>query len=208
MATITQLKTRLALMLNRDDTGSGGALEQALIDSYTAAIDEHANELFWFNRTSGTKATVAATATIALPTGMRIAQSISYEQVYLKKCQREDIQQSTLTGRPTAWAESDGAILLYPIPDAIYTLSLYGIADLGVPASTNEWTTEAYELIANSAAKRMCMQYLRDPEGAAIYKLAEADALSQLRAETRKRGGTLLATDVPPARHSFNINLG
>lgn len=209
MATTAQLYTRIILDTNRDDMGSGGELEQAKIDAVADAVEYYANEPFWFNRTSGTKATVASTATIALPTGMRVAESISYQQSYLRKVRLEEIQYLTQEGQPTQWAENDGAIQLYPIPDAVYTLTLYGLADLGVPASgsSNEWTTSGYQLILAAAKKRLCRGRLRDLDG---YKMAaeeEAEALAAIRAETRRRGITGLVSDLP-ARAYFNINTG
>lgn len=204
MATITALYTRLILELNRDDMGSGGELEQAKIDAVARAIEHHADELFWFNRTSGTKATVGGTATIALPTGMRIATSVSYNQVPLVKVRLDQIQHLTDTGEPTQWAENDGAIQLYPVPSGVYTLSLYGIADLGVPASTNEWSTEAYDLIIATAKKNLCRGPLRDFDGAAAAKDEEDDALTHLRRETRRRGITALVSDIPVPR-DYNI---
>jgi hypothetical protein len=208
MATLTQLYTRIILDLNRDDMGASGELEQAKIDAVAAAIDNHADELFWFNRASGTKATVASTATIALPTGMRIAKQISYQQTPLTKVKPEDIQYLTTTGLPTRWAESDGAIQLYPIPNAIYTLSLYGVADLGVPATTNEWSTEAYELIAAEAKMILCRGPLRDPEGLGLARDGRDEALAKLRRESRTRGMTGLVADLPPEVGTYNINAG
>lgn len=207
MATLAQLYTRLILDTNRDDMGSGGELEQAKIDAVADAVATHADELFWFNRTSGTKATVASTATIALPTGMRIAHAISYEQVALSKVRLDTIQHLTATGQPTSWAENDGAIQLSPVPDAVYTLTLYGVAELGVPATTNEWTTEAYELILNEAKVKLCRGPLRDPEGLALARDGRDEALTRLRRETRRRGVTGLVTDLAVPT-GFNIMTG
>lgn len=207
MATTAQLYTRIILDTNRDDMGSGGELEQAKIDAVAAAVDMHADELFWFNRKTSTKATVAATSTIALPTGMRAAIQLSYDGTPLAKYQLEDIQHLETTGLPTKWAENDGAIQLQPIPDAVYTFDVFGIADLGVPASTNEWTTEAYELILNQAKVILCRGPLRDPEGLALAKDGLEEALTKLRRETRKRGHTPLRSDLA-VPSGFNINTG
>lgn len=197
MTAIADFKAAVILKLDRDDMGSGGALEQALTDAITAAIEFHADELFWFNRTSGTKATVASTATIALPTGMRAARAISYDQTPLTKVNLEDIEYLTETGTPEKWAENDGAIQLSPVPAAVYTLTLYGIADLGFPASTNEWIVEGKALIDARTRLILYRDYLRDVEGAALAAGAEQDALTKLRRETRRRGVTGLVSDLP-----------
>lgn len=207
MTAIADMKTRIIGEMNRDDMGSGGEAEQRLIDAYTQTINCYADEMFWFNRTSGTKATVASTATIALPTGMRIAIDISYQQVPLRKARLEEIQYLTQTGQPTMWAENDGAIQLYPIPNAIYTLTLYGIADLGVPASSNEWVVEALDLIVADTKLRLYRGSFRDVEGAAMAREERDEALTKLRRETRKRGITGLTSDLP-TQTGFNINTG
>lgn len=207
MTAIADFRTAVILQMNRDDMGASGELETALTDAITAAIEYHADEMFWFNRISGTKATVANTATIALPTGMRSALTISYQQNYLAKGRLAEFQYLTATGQPTAWAENDGAIQLSPIPNAVYSLSLYGLADLGYPASTNEWIVEGKALIAARTRLILFRDYLRDSEGAALATLAEEEALTKLRRETRKRGVTGLVSDLS-AQGTYNINLG
>jgi hypothetical protein len=207
MATLAQLYTRIILDTNRDDMGSGGELEQAKIDAVAAAIALYAGEEFWFNRASGSVNTVAGTATIALPAGMRSAHRITYSGAPLERVQLRDIQGLTDSGQPTRWADDDGAIRLWPNPNAVYALSLFGTADLGVPASTNEWTTEAYELILNEAKVILCRGPLRDPEGLALAKDGREEALAALRRESRGRASIELTTDLG-GTGGFNIVTG
>lgn len=208
MATLAELKTRIILETNRDDMGVGGDLETALANAISRSIEHYAGELFWFNRKSGTTPTVAATATAALPTGMRVPLTVSYDQVPLLKVDLGDIQHLTATGRPSHWAENEGAIQLYPVPDAVYTLSVQGIADLGVPVTSNEWTTEAEDLIAARTRFLLFRDIFRDREGVQFAAQAEGEALSRLRSETRRRAVTPLRGDVPQAPSSFNITRG
>lgn len=207
MATITQLYTRIILDVERDDMGSGGALEQAKIDAVADAIETYADELFWFNRKSGTTSTVADTETAALPSGMRIPHVVAYLGENLQKVPIEQIEHRTETGIPSKWAENEGAIQLWPIPDAVYTLSVSGVADLGVPATSNEWTTEAYKLILNEAKLALFAGPLRDPEGVNLARAMRDDALAKLRRETRRRAMTNLTTDLASGA-AFNINTG
>ncbi len=211
MATTAQLKTRVALDLNRDDLGTGGDLEQAMTDALADAVETYATELFWFNRTSGSVNTTGGTATVALPAGMRTAIQVSYQQWPLRKFQPEDMQYyTTQGGPPSAWAENDGAIELFPVPDTIYALNVYGIADLGVPASgsSNSWTTEAYNLILNATKRILCTGPLRDPDGALLATGEENRFLIKLRRETRVKAKMPLRTDIPPRRDYFNIYRG
>lgn len=207
MATIAQLYTRIALDVERDDMSSGGALEQAKIDAVADAIETYADDLFWFNRKSGTTNTVANTETAALPSGMRIPHIVAYLGENLQKVPIEQIEHRTETGIPSKWAENEGAIQLWPIPDAVYTLSVSGVADLGVPASSNEWTTEAYKLILNEAKLTLCAGPLRDPEGASLARAMRDEALARLHRETRRRAMTMLTTDLASGA-AFNINTG
>lgn len=206
MATLAQTYTRLILELDRDDMGSGGALEQAKVDAVDRAIEHHADELFWFNRKTGTANTVASTATVALPTGMRLALAISYNETPLTKRPLDEIQHfDVTTGLPTSWAENDGAIQLHPIPDGVYTLDIFGIEELGTPASasSNSWTTTAYDLIIAEAKLRLCRGVLRDPEGAAFARNERDEMLAKLRRETRSRGRANLTSDLPIPTAAF-----
>lgn len=207
MATIAEFKIRIIAETNRDDMGSGGELETVLANTIARAIDFHADELFWFNRKTGTANTVASTATVALPTGMRIAQAVSYNQSPLLKVALADIEHLTTAGQPSLWAENEGLIQLSPVPDAVYALSVYGVADLGVPASTNEWTTEAQDLIAATTRKILYRDVLRDIDGYNLSRAAEEEELTKLRRETRRRGRVGLSTDLPVPT-GFNIVTG
>ena len=204
MATIAELKTRIIAETNRDDMGSGGELETVLANSIGYAIEFHADELFWFNRKTGTANTVASTATVALPTGMRIPVIVSYDQTPLTKVALGDIEHLTTTGQPTSWAENEGLIQLSPVPGGVYALSVFGVAELGVPASTNEWTTYGLDLIAATTRKILYRDVLRDIDGYNLSKMAEEEALTKLRRETRRRGRVGLTTDLPVPT-GFNV---
>lgn len=209
MATLAQLYTRIILDTNRDDMASGGELEQAKIDAVADAIEFHADEQFWFNRASGTGNTTAADATLAMPTGIRVANVVSYLGNELTPVPLDTIEHRTETGIPTKWAENEGTIQLWPIPDGTYALYVYGLATAEAPASasSNIWTTEAYRLILATAKKFLCRGPLRDPEGAGLATIDEEEALTKLRRETRRRGRANLVTDIPIPT-GFNIVTG
>ena len=209
MATLAELYTRLILDLNRDDLGAGGELEQAKIDAVTAAVDKYKADPFWFNRGSGTVVTTAAVATIALPAGVHVPSAVSYDGQALLRVPLGDIEHRTETGLPSKWAEDEGLIHLWPIPDGAYMVSVYGTADIDAPASdaSNIWTAEAYELVLAEAKVILCRGPLRDTEGMILAKDAREEALSSLRRESRRRSVSRLRTDLP-LTESFNINRG
>lgn len=211
MATLTQLYTRIILDLDRDDMGSGGALEQAKIDAVADAISQYKMEQFWFNRANGTSNTVASTATITMPTGVFVPNVVAYSGEELMRVPLHEIQYRTETGVPQYWAENEEAIQLWPIPDAVYAISVYGSADIDAPAAggdSNIWTTEAYNLILNASKRILLEGSLKDPEGATIAAGAEGRALDALRRETMRRVKAPLKTDIPQRLQTFNINRG
>lgn len=211
MATLTQLYTRIILDTNRDDMGASGELEQAKIDAVIDAINHYKSEQFWFNRASGSGATTAADATLTLPTGVYVPKVVSYNGQELLRVPLDQIECRTETGPPSKWAENEEQIQLWPIPDAAYTVFVFGTADIDAPASgalSNIWTTEAYDLILNEAKVILCRGPLRDPEGMALAKDGRAEALAMLRRESRSRGTSGLVADIPSAIGAYNINTG
>jgi hypothetical protein len=197
MATMTELRDRIAAELDRDDMGAGGALETLLDMAIEQAVALHADQLFWFNLESSSVVAAAGNASVALPAGLRSALVVSCEGQALRK-RRLAIPGET-SGRPLFWADRDGTILLSPIPDAAYSLDLLGIAELGLPAAdeSNGWTEEAADLIVETAKKSLCRGALRDAEGAAMAAIGEQEQLARLRRETRRRGALPQTSDLP-----------
>lgn len=208
MATLSDLKTRIADELTRDDMGSGGEAEGALNRAIDSAIDQSENELFWFNHSNTTANTVGGVSTIAVPTGMRVVSQVSYLEEPLIRDRLDRLQPLTETGIPSRWAQDGDTIYLWPQPDAAYSLSIQGTADVGTPASdgdSNIWTTEAYDLIAARVKARLLRFPFRDPDGLALARDEEAEALFALRQETRKRRQTpLRSRDFEGRRYNIN----
>ena len=208
MATLAELYTRIILQTDRDDLGASGALEQAKVDAVADAIEEHAGELFWFNRASGSVSTVAGAASVALPSGMRLPLQVSYGGCDLARTSLEAIQQRSDSGRPARWAAHEGAIQLWPVPDAAYSLDVFGIAQIGVPANpddANAWTSEALALTIATAREILMRDYLIDQDGEAAALRAKGAALRRLRRETRRRAGVALVTDITGSAPSYDI---
>ena len=62
----------------------------------------------------------------------------------------EDVQDGTVTGEPEQYSRYADKIRLYPIPAAVYTMSMsyiYKLTELAQDADTNAWMTECEELI-------------------------------------------------------------
>lgn len=214
MATLAELKTRIRLETDKNDIASGGEAEEALNLAIERAIEFYADEAFWFNRDSGTTSTTSGTSYVAVPYAVRVPETVSYSGVPLQKVSPSQIEYLTDSGQPTHWAENGGIIQLWPIPNATYSLSVYGVAQIDAPEADGDdtvWTNEAYDLIAARTRFLLYRDIWRDVEAVKLAAQAEGEALSRLRQETRRRGRTPLRSrgDEPwSARSSFNINRG
>jgi hypothetical protein len=195
MPTLFDLKQRIVIETNRDDIAQGGELESLLANAIVRAIEFHADELFWFNRATVAAETAVELATVAIPAGLRIPLSIAFEGALLRKIAAEDMLGLSGGGRPLLWAEEDGAIRLWPVPDAIYPLTVTGVAELGVPDGANEWTEAGCDLIAARVRMLLFRDTFRDLEGVQLAASAEEEALARLRRETRRRGRFEASTD-------------
>ena len=209
MATYADLKTRIADELTRDDMGSGGEAESALVRAIATAVAQTANEEFWFSHASGTVTTTGAANSVAMPAGVRIAETVTDQYgCDLIRLPIDAMDGRIETGLPTAWAQDGDNIRLWPIPDAAYALSVYGTAEVSAPAldaDDNIWTNEAADLIAARAKVILCRFPLRDADGVAAARDEERDALLSLRAETKRRRRAPLRTDLAASRR-YNIN--
>jgi hypothetical protein len=194
--------------------GSSGELEQAKINAVTGAINKYKTEQFWFNRASGSGTTTAADATLAIPSGVYVPKLVSYGSAYngmaLTRVGLDTIENRLETSLPRYWAEDEETIHLWPIPDATYTIYVYGTADIDAPsaAAANIWTTECFDLMRAEAKITLCRGSLRDPEGMQLAMSERDDALAALRRESRNRDKAPLITDIPPTRRVFNYITG
>ena len=210
MATLDQLKTRIILEVDRDDLGPGAEAAQALIDACGEAIDHFSSELFWFNRASASANTVVGSAALAMPDGIRFAHGVAHSGEALQKVPLEEIQHRTETGVPSCWAQSGGAIQLWPIPGAAYAIIVHGLASTGIPASggeSNIWTSEACHLIV-ARSKVTLFRMFKEYDAMQAAQAEEAEALSRLRSETRRRGVSPLRCEVAVSNPTFNIIRG
>lgn len=147
MATFSEIKTRVADELDREDLTD--QIERAVLD----AVDEHADLNFAFNEDRLTTATVAGTRTVALPTGLRresmVSIDVSGNDYDLKKVSvefMEDLHNATDTqSQPTYYAYLDGEWHLWPTPGQAYTLTVVGVYDesaLSADSDTNGFTDD------------------------------------------------------------------
>lgn len=207
MTTLADLKTRIIAEMVRDDLSDD--LADQLLIHIQKACRYYQNEKFWFNSIIASAVTVAGTATVDVPaTVLRVDRVAipAYDQE-LVEVTLADLDMGTEEGIPYGYAYYNDALKFYPIPDAVYTLSLYGIAKVAAPAvdaDTSIWTNEAADLIVARAKMTLFRDQFRDPEGTQFAQADTQEVFAQLKRETARRLETRLRPRHP--RRAYNIN--
>lgn len=205
MGTLGDMKTRIADELLRSDLTSQIAL------AITSAVKHYQRRRFLFNEASTTFVTVAAqeyyttSDNAAILTAvqidrLRILQGTSRLPMTFMEADEMDALAASLNtrGLPLQWAYETQQLRLYPTPDAAYTITMYYVATLDVPASdvtSNGWTDDA-EILIRARAKRILMKDvigIRTPEMALDYQgllETEDDALMDLQGLVTQRRTT------------------
>ena len=207
MTTLADLKTRIVTETQRDDLS--GDLAAQLLNAIQKACRYYQNEKFWFNSIITTAATVAGTATVNVPSTMLRVDRVTIPAQYteLLEATLADLSYETVQSIPRAYAYYNDALKLYPVPDAVYTLELTGLADVAAPAvdaDTSIWTNEAADLIVARAKMTLYRDQFRDPEGVQFAQADVQEVFAALKRETAKRLETKLRPRV--ARRGYNIN--
>lgn len=200
MGTLTLLKSRIASDLKRTDLTAH--IAYAIAD----AVDEYKGKHFHFNQARDTFDTVAGTefyTTSSIPTdigqidaltlttgGNRyLMQRISFDR------HEEMAVSTTATGQPSCWSWYAQQLRLYPIPDAVYTLTISYLQRIDLQADDGTetvWTTQAENLIRACAEKILYRDVLQAPQLAATAQSAEAAAYRRLMREARQFDSCIL----------------
>jgi hypothetical protein len=179
---LAAMKARIALELARSD------LTSQIASAITDAIAIYQKERFRFSETSPnappTFATVAGqwAYTVSANSNISTAQNIDYVLVnignsveYLDRVSPLDLklynQQNTMSGQPGSYAYEGNQLLLSPVPDQAYTVTLGLFLAVPAPASDSEannpWMTVAERLIRSRAKFELATHVTRNPVMAA-----------------------------------------
>lgn len=207
MTTLADIKTRIIAETSRDDLSD--TLADQLLIHIQRACEFYADEKFWFNSAIASAVTVAGTATVNVPSSMRRVDRVSIPAYYtdLVEVTLGDLAIDTTQSIPRGYAYYNDALKFYPIPDAVYTLELQGLAQIDAPAvdgDTSVWTNEAQDLIVGRSKMTLYRGQFRDPEGTQLAIAETQEAFGKLKRETAKRLETKLRPRV--ARRGYNIN--
>lgn len=195
MSTFEQMRTRIADDLNRSDLNT--QIEKAI----NRAIEFYEKEWFWFNENSWTFSAVSSTevvtqasaSTTDLLSILNVTLTRNANDIYpLKQITFQELRQKATTGTshrgpPVEYAFFKNNWHLYPVPDQNYTITVYGqkgYANLSASGDTNDFTTEAEDLIEARARAWLYLRVLKDTANAELAKVEESEALNSLREKT------------------------
>jgi hypothetical protein len=195
MASFDDLISRIT-----DDLARADDLTIQIGTAINRAIRHYSSESFWFNEASATMSTVAGQQTYTTAHGLasyireihnlRLNNgSGTLSPLYRRSLTwllDNNISGTTTQGEPTDFVWFDNTLYLYPTPGAVYVTTLYytvGYADL-TTGQSNDFTTEAEDLIEARASWWIHSRVLKDYDAAKIAKAEEIDALENLRARS------------------------
>lgn len=195
-STLSQMQARIADDINRSD------LNTQILVAINRAVEYYAkNNRFWFNETTGTFNTIASqfayTSSNGIPTDImeldlvKIAitstNNIILEPRTYKYLQFINI--GNTTGAPFDYSYYKQSFYIYPIPNAVYTITVSyakSYAALAAASDTNDFLTYAEDLIESRASWWIYKRILKNYEAANDSKQEESDSLLALMSETER----------------------
>lgn len=224
MTTFVVLKNRIADDVRSVSTAASSDISTQIAAEVLSAVAFYAREPFYFNTKTNTFSTVANqeyysssdladiatlvhiyTMTVTQNSVKMPVKSLSFEAI-------DDAQTGQVKARPTYYSYFKQNIRLYPIPDAVYTMTMayvYKLTALSADGDSNAWTTDAEELIRARASRRLYENVVRNVERATIAAAQEQEALRVLKRETRmRRSNAVLRVDdmlVTPTGYNIQI---
>jgi hypothetical protein len=196
------------------------ALVPRVPDAIQAAIRFYESERFWFLEGEATASTVASQQAYAVPTdfleGDALTLTNSDIRYMLKRrpwswMRRWNID-TTVTAQPWNWSYYADQFYLWPVPDAVYTLTLSylkRLATLSAYADTNAWMTHGEELIRERAKYDLVSHGpVRDYQWLAQLQSCVDVAFRNLRAKSEQKVSTgILSVDQSLIQDTpYNVN--
>jgi hypothetical protein len=200
MATLATMRSRISDDLLRTD------IDTQIDKAINRAIEYYEKERFWFSETTGTFTTVASqqaysssnASFIALLAEIDLVRvTLSASNIYALDLSSyaEILNKDTgnFTSTPSEYAFYKQNIYLYPTPNDAWTVTVSyqkKYAELALAADTNDFTTDAEDLIEARARWWLYSRVIKDMEQAQIAKAEEIEALTALRIKTNKLTST------------------
>jgi hypothetical protein len=199
MSTFLQMQNNIADYLNRDD------LTTQIKRSINRAIEFYERKSFWFQETTGSFSTIANQQSYGtadgLPSDIKEIDIVtitlsSTNKPELDRESYEDIIRLDIAatgGQPYKYAWYQNKIWFYQKPNSIWTINLSyqkNYTALSADADTNDWTTEAEDLIEARACWWLNSRIIKNVDEAAVNKADETEALNALIEKTNQLIGT------------------
>jgi hypothetical protein len=193
MSTLSAIRSNIADSLNRSDLST--QIDRAI----NRAIVFYRSQRFYFNETSGTFVTVADQESYGTADGIpSTINNINRVELTVTSTYKPELIRRTFNyvrklngfvakGQPYDYAWYQQKFYLSPIPNAVYTVTVYfnkNYAELTLDADTNDFLTEAKDLIEARSEWWIAKKILKDDELAAAAKEDEKEALLSLRIRT------------------------
>lgn len=207
MANFGQLKAQIARDLVRDDLSSdtNASLTDDTISYYVKSVIKKYtdSERLWFLQEIGTFSTVASTRSYSLSTNFsdfvddKSAKITDTNYDYKLEKRNYDFMETNypdtyFTGRPDFYALQGDNIVLGPVPDQAYTITLTyfkELPELSADSDTNDWTTTCERLIRFKTIADIFTLVLQTPELAAPYEMLAREELITIRGLNNRRSG-------------------
>lgn len=192
MSTLGQTIDRIADYMSRSD------LTTQITDEINRAIQFYAPLEFTFNQNIWGFSTVASQEKLTFASAS-ISDMLMAQQVIITRSSNDiwpleagtifDIRKfnqsgTNTTAYPRIYAFFANSIYFSPIPDASYSIDVYGLiqpSTLSSTTSTNIFLTNAAPLIESRVRSILYADILRDEQAAATAASREAELLSQLQ---------------------------
>ena len=205
-----------------DDANIRDQIKLAIQDS----IKHYQRREFYFNQSSFTFATVAGQANYGTAANASIPNLLLIKSMYVTSSgirfpmfpvaydALDNMQDGLITSSPpTNWAYYGQELWLYPIPNAVETVTVSAIlrlAALSADADTNAWMVDGEELIRQHAKWIIASDITHEPEEAATAQAREAIALKAIERDTaQRRGRPAMTVDAAMlTSRPFNIYTG
>lgn len=189
------MQARIAREINRTD------LSTEIRDAIKSAIQHYESTRFWFNETSQNVSTSAGNPWVSVPTDFLTADELTIQlnqRAYqLQRWSFADLDEldtsgATVQGQPIGYALYGERFRIYPVPDAVYTITvsyLQRLPELSADGDTNAWLTDAEQLIRARAKWELALHRTMDETMVAAMERAEARALSVLQSRAARNLG-------------------
>ncbi len=127
-----------------------------------------------------------------------ITVTIGTAQYDLPRYQPEDIellsQSGTQQGQPQCYSYYNYQLRLYPVPSAVYPLTIAAHQRIAAPATTatagNPWMVDGEKLIRSRAKYELALHYTQDMEEAQRMTAAVTESYDELKMRTNMLAGT------------------